>query len=103
MFLEAGREVAKAYDARRSIEDHIIDACAMQPRPGPPRFDMIVTTNMYGDILSDLCAGLVGGLGLSPAANIGENAAMFEAVHGRRRTSPARTSPTRWRSSWRPA
>jgi isocitrate dehydrogenase (NAD+) len=81
MFLEVGRELAAAHPDV-AFEDRIIDAMTMQLVLDPTRFDTIVTTNMFGDILSDLCAGLVGGLGLAPAANIGERAAMFEAVHG---------------------
>ncbi len=81
MFLEVGRELAAAHP-EVDFDDRIIDAMAMQLLLDPTRFDVIVTTNMFGDILSDLCAGLVGGLGLAPAANIGEAAAMFEAVHG---------------------
>lgn len=60
----------------------IVDNCAMQLVMNPHRFDVIVTTNLFGDILSDLCAGLVGGLGLAPGANIGDNRGIFEAVHG---------------------
>ena len=60
----------------------IVDACAMQLVLNPWQFDVIVTTNLFGDILSDLIAGLVGGLGLAPGANIGDDAAIFEAVHG---------------------
>ena len=82
VFLEAGREAAKAYEGRLTVEDQIVDACAMNLVLNPSRFDMIVTTNMFGDILSDLVAGLVGGLGMAPSANIGEKAAIFEAVHG---------------------
>jgi isocitrate dehydrogenase (NAD+) len=81
MFLEVGRELA-AQHPEVAFEERIIDAMAMQLVLDPTRFDTIVTTNMFGDILSDLCAGLVGGLGLAPAANIGTSAAMFEAVHG---------------------
>ena len=77
----------------------IVDACAMQMVRNANKVDVIVTENLYGDILSDLGAGLVGGLGIVPGANIGENAAVFEAVHGRRRTSRARASRTRRRSS----
>ncbi len=81
LFLEAGRDVAKNYP---DIEcnDRIIDACAMQLVLDPWQYDMIVTTNLFGDILSDLNAGLVGGLGMAPAGNIGVDAAIFEAVHG---------------------
>ena len=82
LFLEAGREVAKEYKGRIEMNDRIVDACAMQLVLDPWQFDVIVTTNLFGDILSDLMAGLVGGLGLAPGANISESAAMFEAVHG---------------------
>lgn len=82
LFLEAGREVAKEYDGRVQVDDRIVDACAMQLVINPWQFDVIVTTNLFGDILSDQLAGLVGGLGMAPGANIGENAAIFEAVHG---------------------
>jgi isocitrate dehydrogenase (NAD+) len=82
LFLEAGREVAKEYEGRIEMSDRIVDACAMQLVLDPWQFDVIVTTNLFGDILSDLMAGLVGGLGLAPGANISESAAMFEAVHG---------------------
>ena len=64
------------------MDDRIVDACAMQLVLNPWQYDVIVTTNLFGDILSDLMAGLVGGLGLAPGANVGENAAIFEAVHG---------------------
>ena len=64
------------------MDDRIVDACAMQLVMNPWQFDVIVTTNLFGDILSDQLAGLVGGLGMAPGANIGENAAIFEAVHG---------------------
>ena len=60
----------------------IVDNCCMQLVMNPEQFDVIVTTNLFGDILSDLCAGLVGGLGMAPGANIGEDCAIFEAVHG---------------------
>jgi len=82
LFLEAGREVAKQYEGRIQCDDRIIDACAMQLVMNPWQYDVIVTTNLFGDILSDLNAGLVGGLGMAPAGNIGVNAAIFEAVHG---------------------
>jgi isocitrate dehydrogenase (NAD+) len=82
LFLEAGREVAKKYDGRVACDDRIIDACAMQLVMNPWQFDVIVTTNLFGDIISDLNAGLVGGLGMAPAGNIGIDAAIFEAVHG---------------------
>lgn len=81
LFLNVGRDVAKEY---RDIacNDMIVDNTCMQLVMNPQQFDMIVTTNLFGDIISDLCAGLVGGLGLAPGANIGNNVAIFEAVHG---------------------
>lgn len=81
LFLDVAREVAKNYPDIES-EEMIVDATCMRLVLDPDRFDVIVTTNLFGDIISDLCAGLVGGLGLAPGANIGEDAAMFEAVHG---------------------
>ena len=82
IFLEVGREMAPEYQGRVTMDDRIVDACAMQLVLNPWQFDVIVTTNLFGDILSDLIAGLIGGLGLAPGANIGANAAIFEAVHG---------------------
>jgi isocitrate dehydrogenase (NAD+) len=82
VFLEAGRQIAAEYQGRVDCDERIIDACAMQLVLDPWQFDVIVTTNLFGDILSDLIAGLVGGLGAAPGANIGANAAIFEAVHG---------------------
>ncbi len=82
LFLEMGREVAKEYDGRVQMDDRIVDACAMQLVLNPWQFDVLVTTNLFGDILSDEISGLVGGLGLAPGANIGPDAAIFEAVHG---------------------
>ncbi|MBI4513776.1 MAG: isocitrate/isopropylmalate dehydrogenase family protein [Gemmatimonadetes bacterium] len=82
LFLEVGREVARAYEGRVEFEDRIVDAAAMQLVLDPWCFDVVVTENMFGDILSDEVSGLVGGLGLVPGANIGEGAAIFEAVHG---------------------
>jgi isocitrate dehydrogenase (NAD+) len=81
LFLQVGCEIAQAYPDI-AFSDIIVDNCAMQLVRDPTRFDVIVTTNLFGDILSDLTAGLVGGLGLAPGANIGENASVFEAVHG---------------------
>lgn len=81
LFLEVAREVAKRYDDI-AFEEMIVDACCMNLVMYPERFDVIVTTNLFGDIVSDLCAGLVGGLGMAPGANIGKDAAIFEAVHG---------------------
>jgi isocitrate dehydrogenase (NAD+) len=82
IFLEAGRDVAKQYEGRIEMNERIVDACAMQLVLDPWQFDVVVTTNLFGDILSDEMAGLVGGLGLAPGANIGKDAAIFEAVHG---------------------
>jgi isocitrate dehydrogenase (NAD+) len=82
LFLEEGREVAKEYAGRVQVDDRIVDACAMQLVMNPWQFDVIVTTNLFGDILSDQLAGLVGGLGMAPGANVGPKAAIFEAVHG---------------------
>jgi len=81
MFLEVGKKVAQEYPEIK-CNDRIIDNMAMQLVLNPQQFDVIVTTNLFGDILSDLCSGLVGGLGLAPGANIGYEAAIFEAVHG---------------------
>jgi isocitrate dehydrogenase (NAD+) len=82
IFLNAGKEVAKEYEGRVAMDERIVDACAMQLVMKPEQFDVIVTTNLFGDILSDQIAGLVGGLGMAPGANIGPDAAIFEAVHG---------------------
>jgi isocitrate dehydrogenase (NAD+) len=82
LFLETAREVGLAYEGRVKTEERIVDACAMQLVLNPWQFDVIVTTNLFGDILSDEVAGLVGGLGLAPGGNIGADAAIFEAVHG---------------------
>lgn len=81
LFLDVAREVAKEYP-QIGFNDLIVDNTCMQLVMNPWQFDVIVTTNLFGDILSDLCAGLVGGLGLAPGANIGSAAAIFEAVHG---------------------
>jgi isocitrate dehydrogenase (NAD+) len=82
LFLDTGREVARRYPDIE-FEDMIVDATAMKLVIAPERFDVIVTMNLFGDILSDLAAGLIGGLGVAPAANIGDSGcAMFEAVHG---------------------
>ena len=83
IFLDTGKQVATKYASKGiACDDRIIDACAMQLVMDPWQFDVIVTTNLFGDILSDLNAGLVGGLGMAPAGNIGRDAAIFEAVHG---------------------
>jgi isocitrate dehydrogenase (NAD+) len=81
LFLRVGREVAAQYPDIECNE-MIVDNCCMQLVMRPEQFDVICTTNLFGDIISDLCAGLVGGLGLAPGANIGTEAAIFEAVHG---------------------
>lgn len=81
LFLEVGQEIAGDFPSIE-FEDLIVDNMAMQMVMRPERFDVIVTTNLFGDILSDLAAGLIGGLGLTGAANIGDDASMFEAVHG---------------------
>lgn len=82
LFLEVGRTIAKEYAGRVSVNEYIVDNCAMQLVLRPEQFDVIVTTNLFGDILSDEIAGLVGGLGLTPGGNIGTHVAIFEAVHG---------------------
>jgi isocitrate dehydrogenase (NAD+) len=83
IFLETGYALhAEKYKGRIALDDVIVDACAMKLVLNPWQFDVLVTTNLFGDILSDLVAGLVGGLGMAPAANIGADAAIFEAVHG---------------------
>jgi isocitrate dehydrogenase (NAD+) len=82
VFLEAALDVATEYAGRLEVDDRIVDACAMQLVLNPWQFDVILSTNLFGDILSDEMAGLVGGLGMTPGANIGEHAAIFEAVHG---------------------
>jgi isocitrate dehydrogenase (NAD+) len=82
LFLEVGRNVAPEYEGRVAWNDLIVDNAAMQLVLRPEQFDVVVTTNLFGDILSDLISGLVGGLGLTPGGNIGTGAAIFEAVHG---------------------
>jgi len=83
IFLDIGRELyEERYRDAFEFETMIVDACAMKLVINPWQFDVVVTTNLFGDILSDLVAGLVGGLGVTPGANIGTDAAMFEAVHG---------------------
>lgn len=81
LFLSVAREVAEQYPDIE-FNDRIVDNMCMQLVQRPQEYDVIVTTNLFGDILSDLCSGLVGGLGVAPGANIGEEAAMFEPVHG---------------------
>ena len=83
IFLETAHQVyEKEYRGRIAMDSVIVDACAMKLVLNPQQFDVLVTTNLFGDILSDLVAGLVGGLGMAPGGNIGEDAAIFEAVHG---------------------
>jgi len=81
LFLNVAREIAREYP-QIEFSEMIVDNTCMQLVMNPHQFDVIVTTNLFGDILSDLCAGLVGGLGLAPGDNIGTQAAIFEAVHG---------------------
>ena len=81
IFLEAARDVAKRYPDIK-FEEVIVDACAMKLVLAPEQFEVIVTTNMFGDILSDETAGLVGGLGMAPSGNVGEDLCIFEPVHG---------------------
>ena len=83
IFLETAQQLHESkYKGRIALDAVIIDACAMKLVLNPWQFDVLVTTNLFGDILSDLTAGLVGGLGMAPGANIGADAAIFEAVHG---------------------
>jgi isocitrate dehydrogenase (NAD+) len=82
LFLESCRRVAADYDGRIEFEDRIVDNMCMQLVQKPDLYDVLVLPNLYGDIVSDLCAGLVGGLGVAPGANIGEDGAVFEPVHG---------------------
>ncbi len=93
-FLETARAVADDYPFTEFEEIHVDTLClrlALDPTP----FQVLVMENLFGDVLSDLCAGLTGGLGLAPGANLGARYALFEAVHGSAPTSPARGSPTR--------
>ena len=82
LFLEVARRVAVQYEGRVEFEDRLVDNMCMQLVQKPETFDVLVLPNLYGDILSDLCAGLVGGLGVAPGANIGDQVAVFEPVHG---------------------
>lgn len=82
LFLKEARKIAADYEGRIAFDDRIIDAFCMNLVTDPSQFDVIVFPNLYGDIASDLCAGLVGGLGIAPGANIGDDYAVFEAVHG---------------------
>ncbi len=82
LFLKTGRQVAREYEGKIIFEEALVDNMAMQLVKNPHNYDCLVLPNLYGDIISDLCAGLVGGLGVAPGANIGDNLAVFEAVHG---------------------
>ena len=82
LFLRVGREVAKEYEGKIAFQDVIVDNMCMQLVQKPELYDVLVLPNLYGDIVSDLCAGLVGGLGIAPGANIGDEIALFEPVHG---------------------
>lgn len=82
LFLATAREVAAGYAGKIAFEDRIVDNLCMQLVQRPEEYDVLVLPNLYGDIISDLCAGLVGGLGVAPGANIGANTAVFEATHG---------------------
>jgi isocitrate dehydrogenase (NAD+) len=82
LFYEVAREVAKEYEGRIAYDEWLVDAMCMQLVQKPENYDVLVMENLYGDILSDLGAGLVGGLGVAPGANIGADTALFEATHG---------------------
>jgi len=82
LFFRTAREVAKRHEGRVEYDEWLVDAMCMQLVQKPELYDVLVMPNLYGDILSDLCAGLVGGLGVAPGANIGEEIAVFEAIHG---------------------
>jgi isocitrate dehydrogenase (NAD+) len=82
LFLKVAQEVAANYRGKIEFEDRIVDNMCMQLVQKPQLYDVLVLPNLYGDIISDLCAGLVGGLGVAPGANIGDKAALFEATHG---------------------
>jgi isocitrate dehydrogenase (NAD+) len=82
LFLKIGQKIAEEYAGKVAYEDVIVDNMCMQLVQKPELYDVLVLPNLYGDIVSDLCAGLVGGLGMAPGANIGSAAALFEPVHG---------------------
>jgi len=82
LFLHTFREIAKEYEGKVEYWDLIVDNCSMQLVQRPENLDVLVMPNLYGDILSDLCAGLIGGLGMAPGANIGNEIALFEPTHG---------------------
>ncbi|MDP3791383.1 MAG: isocitrate/isopropylmalate dehydrogenase family protein [Candidatus Omnitrophota bacterium] len=82
LFLEVAREVAKSYEGKVAFDDRIVDNMCMQLVQKPEDYDVLVLSNLYGDIISDLAAGLIGGLGVAPGANIGDGVAVFEPTHG---------------------
>jgi isocitrate dehydrogenase (NAD+) len=82
LFYRSARDVAKRYEGQVEFDEWLVDAMCMQLVQKPELYDVLVMPNLYGDILSDLCAGLVGGLGVAPGANIGDEVAVFEAIHG---------------------
>lgn len=82
LFYRVAREVAKEYEGRVEYEERLVDNMCMQLVQKPELYDVLVLPNLYGDILSDLCAGLIGGLGVAPGANIGDDTALFEPTHG---------------------
>jgi len=82
LFFAVAKEVAKAYEGKIEYEERLVDNMCMQLVQKPELYDVLVLPNLYGDIMSDLCAGLIGGLGIAPGANIGKDIAVFEAVHG---------------------
>jgi isocitrate dehydrogenase (NAD+) len=82
LFFRTARDVAKKYDGRVEYDEWLVDAMCMQLVQKPELYDVMVMPNLYGDILSDLCAGLVGGLGVAPGANLGDEIGLFEAIHG---------------------
>ncbi len=82
LFLKVAKDVAKEYEGKILFEDRIVDNMCMQLVQRPTEYDVVVLPNLYGDIVSDLCAGLIGGLGVAPGANIGDGVALFEATHG---------------------
>ena len=97
LFLRAARRVHQLEYPNIDYQEMIIDAGCMKLVQDPTQFDVLLLENLYGDVVSDLCAGLVGGLGVVPGANYGERHAVFEAVQARHPTSPAKASPIRWR------
>ncbi|MBN1823293.1 MAG: isocitrate/isopropylmalate dehydrogenase family protein [Endomicrobiales bacterium] len=82
LFFDTAKEVARAYEGKVEYEERLIDNMCMQLVQKPYLYDVLVLPNLYGDIISDLCAGLIGGLGIAPGANFGDKIAVFEAVHG---------------------